>query len=309
LLLARLRERLPDVDLVCVDSAKALMDAAPAGRDFVLLGEDLPGGSVWVALGELVVRGVRGVILLAEQPTPELVEQAIRAGAVDCLPFRDDWLSTLCEVVYRRLADLYEHAVEGQELSVTRLRDQIRQLELRNAQLRELVALDPLTGLYNRRHFNNMLALLFAVAERHDQDLACLMFDLDNFKQVNDELGHAVGDRLLILAARTLKQAVRGSDVAARYGGDEFVALLPQVTARKARALALRASRLFEQALAEAVPIPISVTLSVGVAGRRSCAATTGRALVAAADAALNEAKRRGKSSVIVNGGLATDAS
>lgn len=299
LLLAQLRLALPDVDFACVDSAEALKRTELSPFDMVLLGEGLGHRSVLATLSELIARRATAVVVLADQPTARLAEQAIRAGAMDCLPMSEDWLLAVTEVVRRRLAHLGERRAAGLVANHQWLRQQIRQLELRNAQLRELVALDPLTGLYNRRHLSDMLALLFAMAVRHNQDLACLMFDLDNFKRVNDELGHEEGDRLLILAARTLKQNMRGGDVAARYGGDEFVVLLPQVSAHQARHLAQRLCGLFEEVLqARDQSLSIRVTLSVGVASRQQAQVATGRELIAAADAALSEAKRHGKSAV-----------
>jgi diguanylate cyclase (GGDEF)-like protein len=304
LLLARLRQVLPNVRVLRADDEEALGEADLPAADVVLLGEGISRRPMAAVLSELLGRGAIGVILLAANPTPDFIEQALRAGASDCLPMSEEWLSAIGEVVRARLAGLGERRGGDLDANHKRLREQVRQLELRNAQLRELVARDPLTGLYNRRHFNDMLALLFAVALRHEQDLACLMFDLDDFKRVNDEWGHDEGDRLLILAAQTLKQNVRGSDVAARYGGDEFVALLPQVSADQARYLAERLSRLFEDVVqSRAERPPIRVTLSIGVASRLQAHAASGRELVAAADAALSEAKRLGKSSVILAAG------
>ncbi len=303
LLLDRLAQSLPDAEFTCADNEQALRQAKLPGYDLVLLADGLSDRPLLAVLSDVIARRVQGVIVLAEQPDARLVEQTIRTGAIDCLPLREDWLSATAGVTRCRPELLCERRAAGLEPNHERLRYQVRQLELRNAQLRELVSLDPLTGLYNRRHFNDMLDLLFAVALRHQQDLACLMFDLDNFKQVNDELGHDEGDRLLILAARTLKQNMRGGDMAARYGGDEFVVLLPQVSADQACHLAERLRRLFQQ-LVQARPDRPSLqpSLSVGVASRVQAHAATGRELVAAADAALCEAKRLGKSAVILAG-------
>src|SRR3990172_2296320 len=90
----------------------------------------------------------------------------------------------------------------------------------RTQQLRELASREPLTGLYNRRHFNEMLERRFAEAVRYGTDLSCLMIDLDEFKAANDAFGHQVGDELLILTAGTIVGQLRTADLAARYGGD-----------------------------------------------------------------------------------------
>jgi diguanylate cyclase (GGDEF)-like protein len=260
-------------------------------------------------LAGLVGQRSPNVIVLVEQLTADKLEQAIRAGAIDCLSTSEEWLPAVAEVIRARFTHLCDRRAAKLGTGRERLHHQIRQLEVRNAQLRQLVALDPLTGLYNRRHFSNMLDLLFAVAVRHDQDLTCLMFDLDNFKRVNDELGHAKGDRLLIFAARTIQENIRGSDVAARIGGDEFVALLPQIAPDQACHLAERLCQLFEEGVhAHINEVSFPVTLSVGVAGRKQLGVGTGRALLAAADAALNQTKKAGKSGVSVAGALAPGA-
>jgi len=105
---------------------------------------------------------------------------------------------------------------------------QIRRIRREFAdQLYKLAVLDPLTGLFNRRYIDGWLKGEIARCQRHNTPLTLILFDLDAFKQVNDEHGHAVGDDALKVFAERLKKATRGSDVVARCGGDEFLALLP----------------------------------------------------------------------------------
>jgi diguanylate cyclase (GGDEF)-like protein len=96
------------------------------------------------------------------------------------------------------------------------------------------VVIDDLTGLYNRRFFNVRLAEEFGMATRYGTPLSCIMFDLDNFKEINDTLGHDVGDKVLKRFADILKKSVRISDIVARYAGDEFLLLLPMSDAKGA---------------------------------------------------------------------------
>ena len=114
-------------------------------------------------------------------------------------------------------------------------------------------ATDPLTGLYNRRHFSRVLDQLYAEAQRYNKDLSCVMIDMDGFKQLNDTFGHQVGDQLLVLAGKVISANMRRMDVAARYGGDEFVLLLPHANADEAAGVAQRIRAEFKQASASIV--------------------------------------------------------
>jgi diguanylate cyclase (GGDEF)-like protein len=111
----------------------------------------------------------------------------------------------------------------------------------------ELLAItDGLTGLYNRRHFDGVLARQVAQAQRYGRPLSLLLFDINDFKIYNDQHGHPQGDRLLQTIAQCLKKQVRASDVAARYGGDEFVVVLPETTLEHARVVADKLQRILQ---------------------------------------------------------------
>jgi diguanylate cyclase (GGDEF)-like protein len=172
---------------------------------------------------------------------------------------------------------------------------------LENARLHRIVEkqarIDGLTALANRRHFEDQLAAERARVERFGGPLAVVIADLDGFKDVNDRFGHPAGDVVLREFARTLEEGIRDIDLAARWGGEEFVLLLPGTDLGGAARVAER----IRQALAARVILsaagePIAVTASFGVAAH----AGSGRAdqLLATADAALYEAKRGGKNRV-----------
>src|SRR5262249_9386709 len=154
-------------------------------------------------------------------------------------------------------------------------------------ELRHMAAHDPLTGLYNRRHFNELFHQLFAESDRYDSDLTCMMIDLDEFKSINDKLGHPAGDRMLILVADALRSALRASDVAARYGGDEFVLLLPRTTPVDAGNLAKRIRAAFRDLVLKRMPEASMATLSIGLASREQHQPRTYDAMIRLADDAL----------------------
>lgn len=160
-----------------------------------------------------------------------------------------------------------------------------------------LAQLDPLTGLNNRRAFYDLTTPLWSNALRHGHDLSVVLLDLDRFKQINDAHGHAHGDAVLKAAAGVLKQGVRQGDVPARWGGEEFIALLPETGVAEAAALA---ERLRDEIAAMRVPVhggATSVTASVGVAQLEDRTGTLD-ALIAKADACLYQSKQDGRNRV-----------
>ncbi len=166
-------------------------------------------------------------------------------------------------------------------------------------QLFESSTRDPLTGAYNRRHFDERLQAELAYATRHKADLSLVMLDIDHFKRVNDTRGHAAGDAVIRHLARMTLSQLRSEDVFARYGGEEFVMLLRGTSARDAVRVAerVRASAATVAATFEGHPIPI--TVSAGCACLWECPNRTPGELLAAADGRLYAAKRAGRNRVL----------
>ena len=171
----------------------------------------------------------------------------------------------------------------------------------------ELASIDGMTGLYNRRHFMELAEGAFAHAQRVGQSLVALMIDVDHFKEINDDHGHAVGDRVLTDLARACREHVRANDIAGRYGGDEFIIIIPGTTSTRAAQLA--ASLTGPPArVAEADGSPVVFTLSVGIAESADCRDLP--SLLARADLAMYEAKRAGGGCyrIFESTGMAPDA-
>ena len=165
-------------------------------------------------------------------------------------------------------------------------------------ELERLALVDELTRLPNRRHFDDHLGHRLAEWQRHGRPFGVLMMDVDLFKQVNDEYGHKTGDAILKLVARTLHANCRGFDIVARWGGEEFGAIISHVDARQ---LALVAEKFRAMVAASGLRMPgqaLGVTISVGAAAAQ--AGDTAETLVKRADQALYEAKRQGRNRVCV---------
>jgi len=190
--------------------------------------------------------------------------------------------------------DVSEIIAKGQELERANTK-----LDRLNAKLAHLSETDSLTGLANRRQFDRRLAEEWSRCQRHEIPLALLLLDIDEFKRFNDSFGHPAGDACLRAVAAALQAcARRPTDVVARYGGEEFALLLPHCSEDEARIQAQRCLDAVEAlAIAHGVssPAPV-VTISVGIASAGTAAAIDSAAgLVAAADAALYQAKRSGR--------------
>src|SRR5215469_3540079 len=134
----------------------------------------------------------------------------------------------------------------------------LTKVETLTAEVYKLAALDQLTGLYNRRSGEQRLAEEMSRAVRHCRPLTVLLIDVDNLKQINDRLGHAAGDLLLKQFAERLQRAIRGSDLAVRLGGDEFMVLLPECRSEEVRHVLARVEGLEVEYSGERIPCQFS---------------------------------------------------
>ena len=185
-------------------------------------------------------------------------------------------------------------------MMVTHLRDGRDELAAINVALETLSVTDGLTGLFNHKHLMQTLVTEVARALRHKHPLSVLMIDVDHFKQYNDRFGHQMGDKLLADIAALFKRTTRSIDYVARYGGDEFLLLLHEVTSSDALLLADRV----RSAVATATfgPGEHKVTVSIGVASYPEHGETA-EAVIASADAGLYKAKRSGRNEIVLASG------
>lgn len=209
---------------------------------------------------------------------------------------------TLRAVIERLIEGTREMEVNNKKLesSLSASRQEIEQLQQNLAVVRTESQTDALTGLANRKLFDNALIRALAEAKEKNEPLSLLMADVDHFKLFNDKFGHQTGDQVLRLVAQSIKQNVKGQDIAARYGGEEFVIALPKTVLRSAIAVgdqirrAVMAKELMKRSSGERLG---RVTLSVGVALLHG--GDTPQSLIERADKCLYAAKRNGRNRVI----------
>ncbi len=166
------------------------------------------------------------------------------------------------------------------------------------SEIRNLAILDGLTGIYNRKHFFELAEREFQRAKLHQYSLSIIMIDIDRFKNINDQYGHLLGDKVLKLIVKKLKETIRKTDILGRYGGEEFVIALPQTNKEKAYKIAEKLRHTIETSkLITKKHGILSLTISLGVASISEETKEIGE-IVGEADKALYEAKEQGRNLV-----------
>ncbi|WP_422777815.1 diguanylate cyclase [Pseudomonas mediterranea] len=201
------------------------------------------------------------------------------------LPLRspDSKINHICLVIY----------------DVTDVATNRHQLQAANAQLQQLSSTDRLTGLYNRGHWEESLKATYARHQRYGNNSSLVMFDIDHFKRVNDTYGHQAGDKVIEQVARLVREHVRDSDVAGRYGGEEFGVVLSDTDKAGARMFAERLRKAVEEMDVPYGDQVIRFTISLGVADL-SQPSNSHADLIAWADEALYTSKKTGRNRVTV---------
>jgi diguanylate cyclase (GGDEF)-like protein len=239
------------------------------------------------------------VVVMTSNASLETATEALRAGAYDYLvkPFDDiEMIST----VVNRAIDRFRLAADNRAL-MDHMKRNAEELERLNAQLTDMANRDALTGLHNHRFFREALDKEIARSERHDRQFSLIFLDIDHFKNFNDTHGHLAGDELLKKLADLLRSNSRATTVVVRYGGEEFVLLVPETDGEGARVLAekLRCA-VAEYAFPGRESQPDGrLTMSLGVATFPQ-AGDNSRTLIDHADKALYRSKHAGRNRVSV---------
>jgi len=229
----------------------------------------------------------------------EVVARLNRPGALNRLPIqRRDEIGQLARIMQGVGLAAAREGAEARQLRRTLDARVSAETKKATQQLRQIAMRDALTGLGNRRFLEESLDPLVDSCRASGSDLVCLAMDMDNFKRVNDTLGHDAGDELLIFFANLVRSNVRRDDYAVRLGGDEFLVLLPGGDLQRASRLAERLLSLYRQHMRTAYPPDLQSSLSIGASSLSGSGVACGRDLLKAADQQLYEAKRCGKNRV-----------
>lgn len=227
--------------------------------------------------------------------------QAIRQlRRKELLPCKGSELVT--KLAYQFNAILSENKKLHTQLLAVRSREnakvnqEIDRLQREMRHLRKTATTDPLSQLANRALLSQQLPLYLRHAQMQGSDLSCLMIDVDNFKSLNDSRGHQVGDELIRFIGELLSAATRAEDLVCRYGGDEFVMLLPDCSAKDAAAVAERIRRMF---VSEARRFKVNLGMSIGVASIAAGDGATPEDLIKRADDSAYRAKQGGRNHVV----------
>jgi two-component system chemotaxis family response regulator WspR len=238
------------------------------------------------------------VIVLSVKEEPAVKSEAFRIGATDYLVKLPDPVELVARI--RHHAKAYLNQIQRDQ-AYRALRESQEQLVVANRELQRLSSLDGLTGLANRRHFNELMDIEWRRAVRAREALAVVMIDVDDFKRYNDTYGHLAGDEVLKTVAKTMLESVeRPADMAARFGGEEFILVLPNTEFDGAIYIAERLRKALDLLAIEhtAASCDAHVTVSVGVACTVPLQGDAPGRLIGAADAALYDAKRTGRNRV-----------
>ncbi len=213
------------------------------------------------------------VIVLTKNKSVDNIRELFKQGAFDCL-------------IYPVEASHFMHSIR-------------RGLEKRKAMLYGIK--DPLTGLYNRYSFKDMLKSEIDRAKRYDRHLSLLMIDIDYFKKINDEFGHIIGDHILVRLASILQSSFRKTDIITRFGGEEFAIILPETEISHATILAERIRRKIQQHDYSELIGAVHLTVSIGISNYHTPLSKPDVTLLHSADQALYAAKRNGRNKVCIS--------
>lgn len=257
--------------------------------DLILLDHILPDGNGFSFLNRLRQNNMDiPVIIVTGQGNEIISSRLILEGAYDYIP-KLLLTGDTGDVLKKSIANTLEKV--SLESEIRHMHDKIQEMEIE----------DKLTGLYNRRHFQNVLKNEMERVKRYGHQLVLCMMDLDHFKKINDTYGHLGGDMVLIKIGAIMKKCFRETDVACRFGGEEFAVLMLNLNLEKAQCICDRFRKTVAEYQFRHEIHDFQVSISIGIAQYNSGKDKTRKYLIKRADDALYQAKEKGRNRVISN--------
>ncbi len=291
-----------DIDFqYCQDPSNALKVALELKPTLILQDLVMPGidGLTMVKFFRANKETTRiPIIVLSTKEEPKIKSQAFELGVNDYLVKLPDKIELIARIRYHSQAYIVQ---KQRDEAFKALEESQRRLAAVNLELQKISSLDGLTGVPNRRRFDEVLRQEWYRAMRHSSSLSLIMLDIDYFKNFNDTYGHQRGDECLKMVASTLDKVIsRETDLVARYGGEEFAVILPETGMKGAQGVAenIRSSVEQLEISHEDSSVSLYITISLGVASTVPERELNIENLIRAADKALYRAKEEGRNQV-----------
>lgn len=301
-----------ELDVLCNETLQYLVEATKANGGVILTEHG----------GELKVISSYGIIRGEDTIVHSLLQQAMKRQKRQLISFPDDIVMDGVLTQFRPREMVIEPILFKQVLigfvvlagAVTFLERDLKKLTtygpilsvafnnaITHQQMQQLAALDALTGIYNRRFGNNRIQEEFARSIRSNAALSLIMLDIDHFKTVNDSYGHMVGDKIIVMITQCIRNAIREGDVAIRYGGEEFLCLLPGANQQDVQFIAERIRALVKDTIHKNGDQEIHVTVSLGTATYPHKDVADIQHFIHMADTAMYNAKQSGRNRVVAS--------
>ena len=277
-------QQITDREIVLLEAGytEEIQNALDKGRiDLVLMDNQMPGKSGMEWLAEISKKQLAPVVMLTGSRTEEVATQAFQEGALAYLP--------KSSLSHHKLSNTIDAALDKWS--------RLQQARADREKLEILATFDSLTGLYNRQAILSKLRELVNLANRYKEDFSLILLDVDHFRKVNDNYGHLTGDEVLEKTAVLIRGSIRNTDIPARYGGEQFIIVLPRTDLSTSWIAAERLRSIIERTeMKDSAGNVFAVTVSQGlVSWERTDDAAS---LLSRADEALRKAKQKGRNRV-----------
>ncbi|MDD5772273.1 MAG: diguanylate cyclase [bacterium] len=254
----------------------------------------LPGFSGLQLLSQLKKKNIDlPLVMLTGSGNEEIAVKAMKEGAYDYVIKEPDYFKTI-PLVIRRAMDRHKDKKEKEKLEAE-IKKKVLELEDVNKKLAILSITDGLTEIFNYRYLSEVLEKECERTKRIEGNISCMIIDIDFFKNINDKFGHQAGDHILQQLSRIFFKNLRRIDTIGRYGGDEFILILPETTSEGAKIVSEKLRKLIENKVFVFEGNSIRATISIGIASFPGGKVLTKEMVIKSADDALYQAKKNGR--------------